>query len=242
MAKPKLALIPAAQGTKLYSVLPSDGSGDFTFNRGSVATRINAQGLIENVASGQSRLDYPLIDGVQKGCPHHILEPARTNLLPYSNDFSNSSWSKYSFGTGLTPVLTSNSLISPDGTLNASKVVFNSGSGTTTSDQSILEDTVTATSGVAINQSVYLKGEIGGEKILVRGANGSSYTTLTLTDKWVRYNVTETSGATSSTWAIGLRQGLGGVVINSTVTIKVCSSSHLRSLDSNILHSTLFIY
>jgi hypothetical protein len=29
MAKPKLALIPAAQGDKFYSVLPSDGVGDF---------------------------------------------------------------------------------------------------------------------------------------------------------------------------------------------------------------------
>ena len=46
MAKPKLALIPAAQGTKFYSVLPSNATGDFTFTIGSVATRINAQGLI----------------------------------------------------------------------------------------------------------------------------------------------------------------------------------------------------
>ena len=29
MAKPKLALIPAAQGTSLYSVLPSSGVGRF---------------------------------------------------------------------------------------------------------------------------------------------------------------------------------------------------------------------
>ena len=33
MAKPKLALIPAAQGTKFYSVLPSDGVGDFDFRK-----------------------------------------------------------------------------------------------------------------------------------------------------------------------------------------------------------------
>ena len=111
MAKPKLALIPAAQGTKLYSVLPSDGSGDFTFTRGSVATRINAQGLIENVASGQSRLDYPLIDGVQKGCPHHILEPTRTNLLSYSSELN--------IGTSGTASVSSNTTISPDGALNA---------------------------------------------------------------------------------------------------------------------------
>jgi len=121
MAKPKLALIPAAQGTKLYSVLPSDGTGDFDFTRGSVATRINAQGLIENVASGQSRLDYPLIDGVQKGCPHHILEPARTQLIQYSQDFSNAAWGKARLS------VSANQVISPDGTLNADYIEQQSG-------------------------------------------------------------------------------------------------------------------
>lgn len=117
MAKPKLALIPAAQGTKLYSVLPSNGTGDFTFTRGSKATRINAQGLIEIVNDNISRLDYPMIDGVQKGCPHHILEPARTNVVQYSEAFDNAYWTK----TGSS--ITSNVAISPDGSLNADKLV-----------------------------------------------------------------------------------------------------------------------
>ena len=125
MAKPKLALIPAAQGTKFYSVLPSNGTGDFTFTRGSVATRINAQGLIENVASGQSRLDYPLIDGVQKGCPHHILEPARTNSVLYSEDFLNgfvlSRTSAFGSGSEI------NNVISPEGSLNGSYIQQASG-------------------------------------------------------------------------------------------------------------------
>jgi len=47
MAKPKLALIPAAQGDKFYSVLPSDGVGDFDFTRNSSATRIAPTGFIE---------------------------------------------------------------------------------------------------------------------------------------------------------------------------------------------------
>ena len=80
MAKPKLALIPAAQGSKFYSVLPSDGVGDFDFTRASAATRVNKDGLIETVASGQSRLNYPLIDGVVNGCPSHLLEPSRQQL------------------------------------------------------------------------------------------------------------------------------------------------------------------
>ena len=114
MAKPKLALIPASQGPLVYSVLPSDGSGDFSFSRGSSATRINSQGLIETVASGDSRLEYPLIDGVVSGCPSLLLEPSRTNLLTYSEDFSNAYWVKSS------AIITSNSIISPDGSLNAS--------------------------------------------------------------------------------------------------------------------------
>ena len=122
MAKPKLALIPAAQGTSLYSVLPSSGVGDFSFTRSGSATRINAQGLIETVASGVSRLNYPLIDGVVKGCPHHILEPQRLQLVQYSEDFSNSYW-----GTARieTPYIAD--VLSPDGTLNAYTLEISSG-------------------------------------------------------------------------------------------------------------------
>ena len=116
MAKPKLALIPAAQGSKLYSVLPSSGVGDFDFTRSGSATRINSQGLIETVASGVSRLNYPMIDGVVKGCPHHILEPQRTQLIQYSEDFSDASW------TTNNATISVNQLISPDGTLNADKI------------------------------------------------------------------------------------------------------------------------
>jgi len=116
MAKPKLALIPSAQGDKFYSVLPSSGVGDFDFTRSGGATRINSQGLIETVADGVSRLNYPLIDGKVVGCPSHLLEPQRTNLIQYSEDFSNSYWTKAD------TLITSNSVISPDGTLNADKL------------------------------------------------------------------------------------------------------------------------
>ena len=88
MAKPKLALIPAAQGDKFYSVLPSDGVGDFDFTRNSSATRIAPTGLIQEVASGDSRLNYDLLNGKVVNCPHYLLEPASTNIIPYSEDFT----------------------------------------------------------------------------------------------------------------------------------------------------------
>ncbi len=43
-----LAMIPTAyKDGKLYSVRPTDGSGDFTFSRGTTATRVDVNGLIE---------------------------------------------------------------------------------------------------------------------------------------------------------------------------------------------------
>jgi hypothetical protein len=122
MAKPNLALIPAAQGSKLFSVLPSSGVGDFDFSRSGKATRINSQGLIEEVANGQSRLNYPMIDGVVSGCPHHILEPARTNIFTYSEQLNNSDWIKDDI------TVPSNLIISPTGSLNADKIVENTSS------------------------------------------------------------------------------------------------------------------
>ena len=117
MAKPKLGLIPAAQGSKFYSVLPSSGVGDFTFSRSGSATRINSQGLIETVGNGVSRLNYPMIDGKVVGCPHHILEPSRSNLETKSNGFST-----WTVNNNITR--TANYIISPDGTLNGTRLQF----------------------------------------------------------------------------------------------------------------------
>ena len=146
MAKPKLALIPASQGTKLYSVLPADGVGDFNFSRNTVATRINKDGLIETVASGVSRLNYPLIDGVVNGCPSHLLEPSRINRVPFSEDINNSAWSK------LNITVSPNSIISPSGLLNADLITENTVNG-----QHRVIDVLTLTSGVAHTISAFIK-------------------------------------------------------------------------------------
>ena len=175
MAKPKLALIPAAQGTKLYSVLPSDGTGDFTFTRGSVATRINAQGLIENVASGQSRLDYPMIDGVQKGCPHHILEPQRTNLETKSNEFFT-----WSLNSNITR--TADYIISPDGTLNGTRLQFTANGFVANTSQSLATYTM----------SCYAKRNDSGTQNVGFFTNGSGVvnSAWAVTSEWKRFSYT----------------------------------------------------
>ncbi len=168
--KPKLAMIPSgykggASSGDLYSVLPSDGVGDFDFSRSGSATRINKDGLIETVTSNVPRLNYPLIDGVVSGCPSLLLEPASTNLVTYSEDFSNSYWVK----TGL--LAPTSGFISPDGTANARKLVENTSSG----NHSITRGVV-ASLGSAANYalSFYIKkGERS--KIIASIANSAFY-------------------------------------------------------------------
>ena len=162
MAKPKLALIPSTVGASVYSVLPSNGDGDFNFTRSSAATRINAQGLIETVAVGDNRLNYPLLDGRVQTCPHLLLEPQRTNLITYSEDFSNAYWTK----TGST--ITSNAAISPDGTLNADKLVENTSTGQHN------KTAVLGSSPNAYSFSVYAKSLSGNRYLQLRMANNIS--------------------------------------------------------------------
>ena len=239
MIKPKLALIPSGYSDgKVFSVLPANGDGDFTFSRGSNATRVNKDGLIEamplevsdtelvtnggfdtdsdwtkgtgwSISAGSARFnsastyaffsqdlgaivgntyliklsctvtsgdlnitlandpnfritttgvyefrltpvggggsdtlvriyttiassnisidnisikeitsgfDTPRLDYTDSSCPSLLLEPQRTNLVTYSEDFSNGYWIKTE------ATVTLNTTTSPDGSLNASKL------------------------------------------------------------------------------------------------------------------------
>ena len=281
MAKPKLALIPSGYSDgKVFSVLPANGDGDFTFSRGSNATRVNKDGLIEtmplelgeelvtnggfdtdsdwnkgtgwtisgselnatsvttssaayqlasisvgktykvvfeitsytnggvalragtssaityfsgvgvhtnyiNVTGGAlqlrfntnststlsidnvsvkevlSGLDTPRLDYSDSSCPSLLLEPQSTNLLPYSEDFSNSDWTKSN------STVIANSIISPDGTLNASKLTED----TSNSTHRILDTIIVSASGVVCTQSIFAKS--GGNGRFLRVFRGS---------------------------------------------------------------------
>ena len=197
MAKPTLATIPAAFGTKLYSVLPSTGVGDFTFTRASSATRIARTGYIETVASGDSRLDYQLNpDGTVQECPHYLLEPARTNLVTYSEDFSQSVWQKISVGSASAPIIASNFAVSPDGTQNATRVQFNI-SGSTSSDNSYLQSVFALDGSSSYTLSFYIKSNTGVNQDLSVWLN-SVANNITVTNEWVRVEQTFSSNSTSN--------------------------------------------
>jgi hypothetical protein len=140
-----IVLIPSGiKASKVYSVKPDDGTGDLTFSRASTATRTNSAGLIESVASDVPRLDYS--GGAT--CPSLLLEPQRTNLVSYSEEFDNAFWTKGNFST-----ISANATTSPDGTLSADKHV----SANSTAAFALGWTSASVVAGTAYTFSVYLK-------------------------------------------------------------------------------------
>ena len=61
---------------KIYSIKPTDGTGDLTVARATTATEVNSSGVIVDVASNVARFDY-----TNESCPSILVEPQRTNLV-----------------------------------------------------------------------------------------------------------------------------------------------------------------
>jgi hypothetical protein len=137
MPTPSLILVPARFKTgKLYTpVATTSGgvvlgaSGDFNVTRATTATRVNASGLIEVVASGVPRLDY-YTSGGTAGCPALLVEPSGSNLYQRSEDFTNAYWSKVNSS------VSGNQAVAPDGTSTAGKLIMNNGILPNTANQS----------------------------------------------------------------------------------------------------------
>ena len=146
MSNPILALIPSGQrATKVYSVLPSDGSGDFTLARTGTATRVRKDGLIEAVATTVPRLDW-----LNSDCPNLLIEPIRTNRQIRSEEFDNAAWVKQADLT-----VTANQVTAPTGELTADKIKR----GSTVAANNYLSDAATKSSAAALDltTSVFVK-------------------------------------------------------------------------------------
>ena len=124
MPTPSLILVPARFKTgKLYTpVATTSGglvlgaSGDFNVTRATTATRVNASGNIEVVASGIPRLDYP----IGGGCPALLVEPQAQNTCLQSETFQSWSFTNASGSSG-------NVAASPSNTQTAGLFIPNSG-------------------------------------------------------------------------------------------------------------------
>jgi hypothetical protein len=168
------------------------------------ATRVDANGLVAVVNANLPRFDY---DPITKVCRGLLIEEARTNLLPYSEDFTNLIWSK----VGVTA--TADATVSPDGTTDADKLVETATVGVHYTRQT----PIIVSSGSAVAITVYAK---AGERQyiallegysnkgryfdLVNGTLGGVFvgapTTSTITpvgNGWYRCSITTTAPATT---------------------------------------------
>ena len=164
----------------------------FTFTRGSEATFVNAQGLIESTASNDApRIDY------STGAKAFLLEPQSTNLITQSELFSDSSWVKNGFGNALAPVVTLNSNISPDGTQNASRIEMDCTS-TLSSDYSAMYQQLALDGSSDYTISFYVKSNTSSEQDLLFFSNSSFSTQITANSEWQRVESTFTSNSTNA--------------------------------------------
>jgi hypothetical protein len=165
----------------------------FQFETGDIATDYIATGA--SAVSVGPVSNVPRIDYTGGGCGKLLLEPQRTNLVTFSENFDNAAWTK----SGCTA--TANALISPSGYQDADEINM------AAPDASLLRQIVTVTASTAYTFSFYVKrGTATNLRYNVRDITNSTditakvdYTAQTSTTSWSRISVTFTTpvGCTS---------------------------------------------
>jgi hypothetical protein len=172
-------LTPVSNGDDIGLVRDYSSGADFSYSITNISVK-------ESTKNNLARVDY---DGTASSL---LVEPERTNLITYSEDFSQSSWSKSAGGTGVIPIVTSNYGVSPDGTQNADRIQFELNGGTSGGDTSYISDFYTAT-GVSSTNSIYLKSLSTTKNIRLRC--GGTFKNVDVTGDWQRFDITDTSSS-----------------------------------------------
>jgi len=110
--KATIITTPTAHSNGTLHSIKGGSVADFDVVRGSSATRVNAEGLIEDVATNIPRIDYT------DSTASILLEPQSTNLITYSEDFSNAGWNQIGTST-----LGANAGTSPSGSVDAYSLI-----------------------------------------------------------------------------------------------------------------------
>ena len=93
-----------------------------TFTRASTGTFVGSDGLLQSATTDEARFDHNPTTGESLGL---LVEEARTNLVLYSEQFNDATWTKT-----LVSVST-DAAVAPDGSTTADKLIVNNGSSPT---------------------------------------------------------------------------------------------------------------
>ena len=145
--KTNLLITPnAVKASKLFSVIPANGTGDSTVVRNTTATRVNSSMILVSAAANTPRINYLTVGGT----PFILDEPQATNLVPQSESLSNAA-----FFTNSSSVITAVSILNPANSLASFEYRLNN---TTTDNQYLrLNPNATYASNVKHTYSIFIK-------------------------------------------------------------------------------------
>jgi len=230
--KASILLTPTAHDNgKMLSIKPTNGDGDFTFSRNGDGSRVNSSGIIVTEGANLPRINY------ENGCGSWLLEDESTNILTQSETFSD--W----LFLGNRTQITINNVNSPDGTQNGAKFERILATG-----NSVIRFTG-LTIGDEYTFSLYAKkGNFDNFSLDISDIT----TNFTLTDNWVKYEITETATASKGFVDISMSGGVVGSYFyiwgaqleqqsyaTSYIPTSGASSTRLRDLASGSGNSTL---
>ena len=152
-----------------------------------VRPRLGSDGtmFVDNISVKEATIDnLPRVDYTD-GTSSLLVEPQRTNLITYSEDFT--SWNK------LAAVVTTNQTTSPSGTLTADKITYD---GTT---YGRVEQTVAVTNGNTYSWSVYLKNNDLSDvtQVWLGFSLGGQGEFVTITNEWQRYETVQVANGSN---------------------------------------------
>jgi hypothetical protein len=180
-----------------------------TFARASTGMFCDEFGVLRTAAAGVPRIDHSPLTGE---CLGLLLEEARTNLLPYSNDLS-TAWTR---GTAATWQPSGG--LAPDGTMTALGVDGLSGVDILSTGTTLYRANAPVSAGTVYTWSIYVRSKSGVlNSVALRAADsagGSTVTTgQTVGEQWTRLQVTATAqpGATTMTVLLGTTTGAANV-------------------------------
>lgn len=192
-----MIVVPSGyKATKLYAQVPTDGDGDLTVTRASNKTRVNSSSLVETITANVPALDYSL-----SSCPALALDPAATNLLLQSQDFT-TTWNALGGAS-----VTANTTVSPNGGTDADTITFTAGAA------SRVTQSVTMSVSTSYTISLWAKTASGTKDFRFAYFDGISPTfssDITATTDWQRFDYTFTTAALHSGESIIIYSKTGG--------------------------------
>lgn len=202
-----------------------------TFTRSTTATFTGSNGLLQTAAINTPRFDYDPVTLAPLGL---LIEEQRTNLMLYSEMFSDAVWAKTNSS------ITANTIVAPDGALTGDKLV----SSSTTNFMSVNQLNVSVISGNSYTMTAYAKvGEwryaylqVGGTSWTSQGQNSGIRFDLINGTVAGAYNGQSTANGSisnegngwfriSAVWTCNLTTAAGAVVIGMTNTNNTAAST-----------------